>query len=150
MIVLLSSRLVEPLSYVMRNEQISKTSNILMGLVSLYIIGDWNFESEWEWWIQSIIFKFRWNLKPIPWSINFQVETTKKDLHLQVYQQLCSMTSIYLGKMCVHFSKLLFLKRNENAIFFFKITLNKVKGLFFSWKVLFLLCYVWEFPSFSK
>ena len=45
----------------------------------------------------------------------FQFEITKKHLHLQIYQPLCSMTSIYLGKMWTHFSELLLLKCNENA-----------------------------------
>ena len=41
--------------------------------------------------------------------MNFQIEVTKKRLNLQTYQQLYSMTSIYLGKICVIFSELLFL-----------------------------------------
>ena len=41
------------------------------------------------------------------------------------------MASIYLRKICVHFLELLLLKRNENAIFFLKITQNKIKDSFF-------------------
>ena len=47
------------------------------------------------------------------WSKNLnqpiiQVGIIKKHLNLQTYQQLCSMTSIYLGKMCLHFLELRF------------------------------------------
>ena len=41
------------------------------------------------------------------------------------------MISIYLGKTCVHFSELLLLKCDENAVLFFKVT---HKGSLFSWK----------------
>ena len=33
------------------------------------------------------------------------------------------MTSVYLGNICVRFSELPFLKRNENTVFLFKGTL---------------------------
>ena len=57
------------------------------------------------------------------------------------------MTSIYRGKMCVHFSELLLLKCNENALK--NITQNKIKSHFFSWKVLFLFCYTAQKMKFS-
>ena len=41
------------------------------------------------------------------------------------------MVSIYPGNMCVYFLELLLLKCNENAVLFFKITQDKVNGLFF-------------------
>ena len=41
------------------------------------------------------------------------------------------MTSLYQGKICVPISELLLSKCNKNAVFFFKITQNKVKVLFF-------------------
>ena len=50
------------------------------------------------------------------------------------------MASIYLGKIYVHFSEILFLKLNENAVPIFKITQNKLKVLFFLEKYPF--CYV--------
>ena len=43
MVVLLSPRLTQPLAYDMRNEQICKTINISGRLVSVNIIGDYNF-----------------------------------------------------------------------------------------------------------
>ena len=61
---------------------------------------------------------------------NFQVEITKKALGIKTYQQLRSIRSIYLSKMCVNFSKLSLLNCNENAAFFFKTSQNKVKGPF--------------------
>ena len=64
-----------------------------------------------------------------PWTTNFQVEITKKHLDLQTFQQLWSLTRIYLRKMCVHFSERLLLKCNENTVFFFKIKLARVINL---------------------
>ena len=60
------------------------------------------------------------------------------------------MTTINLGKMCIHFPELPLLKCNENFVFISKTTQNKVKGLFLLEKrpivfVLFCRC-----PSFSK
>ena len=49
----------------------------------------------------------------------------------------------------MYVQELLLLKGNENAIFLFKITQNKIKSLFF-WKVSFLLCYVSRLPLFFK
>ena len=40
------------------------------------------------------------------------------------------MTSIKLGKMCIHCLELLLLKCDENVVFFSKATQNKVRGLF--------------------
>ena len=64
------------------------------------------------------------------WNRNLD-QLILKRLNLQTYQQLCSMTSICLGKICVHFPDLLHLKSNETAIFFFKINQNNVKSPFF-------------------
>ena len=59
-----------------------------------------------------------------------------KEKHLDV--QLCSMTSINLGKMCIYFPKLLsLLKCHENVVSFSKTTQNKVS--LFPWKCPF--CY---------
>ena len=64
------------------------------------------------------------------WSTNSHVKIMKKNqLELQTFQQLCSMASVYLSKMCVHFLELPFSKCNENAVFSFKNTYNKEKGL---------------------
>ena len=52
----LSSRLIKLLLYEMRNEQV--TISISMRLVSLHIIGEYNFESESEMCVQSILSKF--------------------------------------------------------------------------------------------
>ena len=71
-------------------------------------------------------------LEQIPCSTNFQVEIAKKHLALQIYYQLCSMTSTYLGRKYVHFWELLLSKNNENAAFIFKITQHKVKDPLFS------------------
>ena len=46
--VSLSSGLVYPLSYVIRSEQICKTINISLRLVSLHITADYNVESQLE------------------------------------------------------------------------------------------------------
>ena len=62
---------------------------------------------------------------------NFQLEITKKVLGLKTYQQLLSMRSIYLSKICVNFSELFLLNYNENAIFFFKITQKNCRGTLF-------------------
>lgn len=43
----------------------------------------------------------------------------KKTLDLQIFQQLCRMTSTYLGKICVHFLRLNFSKCNEIDAFHF-------------------------------
>ena len=39
----------------------------------------------------------------------------KKRLELRNFQRLCSMTSTYLGKMCVYFLELFLLKYNKKA-----------------------------------
>ena len=57
-IVSLSPRHVKPLSYEMRDELVCKTISISRRLVSLHINGDYNFESELELCIQSILSKF--------------------------------------------------------------------------------------------
>ena len=46
-------------------------------------------------------------------------------------RQLRRMTSSYLGKLCVHVLKLIFLKCNEDALSLFKNTYNEEKGSFF-------------------
>ena len=58
------------------------------------------------------------------------------------------MTNIYQGKIFVHFSELLLLKYNENAIFFFKITQNEVKAPFFLEKSPFRCVTFGGFPYF--
>ena len=45
------------------------------------------------------------------------------------------MTSAYLGKMCVHFWELFFLKCSENAVLLFENAHNK-KGSLFIWTVI--------------
>ena len=49
------------------------------------------------------------------------------------------MTSIYQDKICFHFLEFILLKRVENAVFFFKITQNKVKVPFFLKRALFIM-----------
>ena len=61
--------------------------------------------------------------------MNFQIEVTKKRLNLQTYQQLYSMTSLYLGKICVISSELLFLNVMKMLFYFIKLPM---KDLFFS------------------
>ena len=52
----------------------------------------------------------------------------KKNLELQAFQQLYSMRSAYLGKLCICFLELSFLKCNENVAFLFKNTCSKKKA----------------------
>ena len=65
-IVSMSPRLMLPLSFDMRNEQICKTINTSRHSVSLHIIEDWNFESERRMaypvntW--TLIFGWKWKL----------------------------------------------------------------------------------------
>ena len=69
-----------------------------------------------------------------------EIMKKKKYLELQTFQQLCSMTSAYLGKMWVCFLELPFLKSwkcNENAVFLFKNTVKKLS---------FFLCLVVRSP----
>ena len=53
-----------------------------------------------------------------------------KHLELQTFQQLVSMISTYLSKMCVHFLELSFLRCNENTVSLFENTYNNEKDLF--------------------
>ena len=54
----------------------------------------------------------------------------KKTLSLQTFQQLCSLTSAYLGKLRVHFLDLSLSTCNENDVFLFKNTYTKGKSPF--------------------
>ena len=47
----------------------------------------------------------------------FKLTLWKNPLELQKFQQICSVARIYLGKRCVHFMELLFLKCNEKWCF---------------------------------
>ena len=108
------------LSYGMINNQISKTINISGCLVSLHITGDQNFESELERRIQRLKPKLLKIESTSPDRRIFKMKLCKKRLELQTFQQLCSMISAYLDKMCVHILELPFLKSNGNAVFLFK------------------------------
>ena len=124
----------------MRNEQICKTINIFRCSESLHITGDWNFESKLERPIKSV--------KPNSLEIGsrnldqtiFELKLWKKHLNLQTFQQLCSMATAYLGKMCVHVLELPFLKCNETAAFWF-IPIIKKRIPFFK-KVMFIVMLV--------
>ena len=72
----------------------------------------------------------------------------KKHLKLQIFQQLCSMERVYLGKMYVLFLELPFFKYTENAVFLFKNPRYKEKGPFLFENVYF--CYVWWLSLFPK
>ena len=151
-IVSMLPRLVLLLSYDMKNEQIRKTINISRCSVSQHIIAikilnlsyfeslngifKASNQTHWNLVVEILIDQFSsWNYE-------------KTTLELQTFQQLCSMTSAYLGKMCVHSLKLPFLKCNENAVFLFKSTNNKETSPFlFESNV---ICYVWWLPLFSK
>ena len=81
--VLTSSQLMPLLSYNMKNKKICKIINIFRRSVSQHILGDLNFESVPECFIQSV---------------------NRNSLEIgSIFQRLCGMTSIYLGKMYVHF-----------------------------------------------
>ena len=96
-------RLTLLLSYDMRKRQICKIINISSHSASLHIIGDSNFESELEWRIQSVNSNsLEIESKNFDRSV-FKLKLWKTQLELQMFQQLCSMTSSYLGKMRVHF-----------------------------------------------
>ena len=124
----------------MRKEQIYKTINIFKCSVSLHMIGDWNFKSKVERRINSV--------KPNSLEIGsrnldqpiFKLKLWKKHLNLQTFQQLCSMATAYLGKMCVHVLELPFLKCNETAAFWF-IPIIKKRIPFFK-KVMFIVMLV--------
>ena len=151
-IVSMLPRLVLLLSYDMKNEQIRKTINISRCSVSQHIIAikilnlsyfeslngifKASNQTHWNLVVEILIDQFSsWNYE-------------KTTLELQTFQQLCSMTSVYLGKMCVHSLKLSFLKCNENAVFLFKNTNNKETSPFlFESNV---ICCVWWLPLFSK
>ena len=47
---------------------------------------------------------------------NFQIEISKKRMDLQTCEQLCSMKSSYLCKMCVYFSELVFLNATNGYL----------------------------------
>ena len=90
-----------------------------------------------------------WKLRVKIWIDHFQVEIMKKtDQELQTFHQLCSITRAYLGKLCVHFLELPFLKYNENAVFLFRNTYNKEKGPFLLESDMFY--YFWWLLLFSK
>ena len=99
-IVLILLRLVLLLLYDMKNEH--KTINISWYSVSLHIIGDENFRFKLEWRIQNINpNSLKMRVEKVL-SNNFCVEIMKKThLELKTFQQPCSMTSAYLGRMCV-------------------------------------------------
>ena len=71
----------------------------------------------------------------------FKIKLWKKaHLELQTFQQLCSMTSTYLGKKCTYVLELLFLKLIENGAFLFKSTCKNELGTFLFEGDIFLLC----------
>ena len=68
----------------------------------------------------------------------FKLKLSKKTSEVANISTItCSMTSAYLGKMCVKFH---FWKCNENTDFLLKNTHEKEKDLFFFEKGYFLLC----------
>ena len=119
----------------MRNKEICKSTNISRHSVSLPIIGDKNFESALEW--HTLNFKQNSleigsrNLdRPI-----FKFQVWKKQLELQISQNLCSMTSAYLGKICVNFLSVSFRKYNKMQCFQLKTTIIR-KSVHFCLKVI--------------
>ena len=127
MTVSLSPRLMSLLLYDIIKEQICKKINICKRSVSLYIIGDWNFKSKPEWWIQSV------NSNSLEIGIRnldrpiFKLKLRKKDCNLQTFLQLCSIRSAYLGN-CAFFCWSFSFKNVMKMIFSqFKNTHNKEK-----------------------
>ena len=100
----------------MRNKQICKTINISRRLISLHIIGYQNLEFKIAWRIQS----FKPNsLETGKGNLDraiFKLKLRNKHLELQTFQQLCSMTGTYLGKVCVNILRLPFLKCNKDTV----------------------------------
>ena len=86
-------------------------------------------DSELEWHIQRVYPNLlKTGSRNLVWLI-FKLKSWKEHLALQTFQQVSSMTSAHPGKMCVHFSELLFLKCSENAVFAFENTHNKTKKI---------------------
>ena len=116
----------------MRNAHICKTVNISRRSVPRRIIGDKKFESNLNWLIQSVTSNSsKIGSRNLYWILFKLRLWKKKRLELQTLQQLCSMTSAYLGRICVHFLELPFLKGNEHAVFLFKIP-EKI-DIFYVW-----------------
>ena len=78
----------------------------------------------------------------------FKLKLWKKAPEVETFSQLCNMTSSYLGRLCIHFLELFFLKYIKNAVFSFKNAYNKEKGSFLFESDIF--CYVWWLPFVSK
>ena len=107
----------------MRNKQICIRINISRRVVSLDII---------EWCVQSIQSKLRWKFGVNALITNFQIEISKKRMDLQTCEQLCSMKSSYLCKMCVYFSELVFLNATNGYLHLSWMLIEK--NLFFFWR----------------
>ena len=135
----------------MRNEQICKTTNIFWRSASLYTLLAIRIRIG----IKITLFSLNWkgafkasnetygNWEHKSSSTNFQVKIMKKRyLVLQTFQQLCSMASIYLDKICVHFlDQSFFLKYHKILFSSLKLPVICTKILFLK-KVVFLLCLV--------
>ena len=81
------------------------------------VLGNWNFESDLEWHIQSVNpNSMEFGSKNIDRPI-FKLKLWKTHLNLQTFQQLCSMTSAYLDKMSVCFLKLSILRIQWRLIY---------------------------------
>ena len=110
-----------PLLTLKSTEQICKIINIFRRIVSLHTIRDYNFKFELKWFVRS----------------NFGVVTFKKlifklkVLELKTNQQLLGMTSIYLRKMCVKFSRTALLKLHWKYCFLFESYIGNCKGSLF-------------------
>ena len=147
MTVSLSPRLMSLLLYDIIKEQICKKINICKRSVSLYIIGDWNFKSNPEWWIQSV------NSNSLEIGIRnldrpiFKLKLRKKHRNLQTFLQLCSIRSAYLGN-CAFFSWS-FSFKNVMKWFFLNLIIPKIKKRFPHLKRN-NICYVWRLSLFSK
>ena len=95
--------------------------NIFRRIVSLHTIRDYNFKFELKWFVRS----------------NFGVVTLKKlifklkVLELKTNQQLLGMTSIYLRKTCVKFSRTALLKLHWKYCFLFESYIGNCKGSLF-------------------
>ena len=83
-------------------------------------------QTHWELGVEILIDQFSsWNHGKNTWCYK----------HFKNYLAW-HMTSAYLGKICVHFSELFFLKYSENAVLLFENTHNK-KGSLFIWIVIY-------------
>ena len=101
--VSLSPRLLQLLSYDIRNEQICRTISISSRLVTLHFIGDKNFKSEIELCIQCIEAKRRLNFGVE--SLTNQISSWGNKHGLGHNNKHDSMTSIYISKICIQYRK---------------------------------------------